>query len=334
MAAGISHSGQNSTRLAAGPPRRADLQNGMIMKCMQSSCSGRHEGRQATVLACFPSGERCPSCDECARYWLGLRPGETRIEPLESYRDPLEEAREALAARTAPPPAPQPVTPPPAAPRSVTPAPGAHRAAVRSGWQSNLARWFTLQPTVQAVTPPPPKRTGWQSNLARWFLACLASVFLGIMVTAGALGQNDPQAGTSASAGLVTLGVIMIVAPILFGIIAVILLIVSQSLQQHAAWLAQHTPEQRAQIRAAERAAFFAATTVTAVALHEHNKHNREKAAAAWQASHASYVAQQQHQQLIDAIQAQQPPAVDEQTAATQRLLAQSAANRNNKGWS
>lgn len=79
----------------------------MIMKYMQTSCSGRQEDRHATVVACYPSGERCPSCDECARYWLGPRPDATWIEPLESYRDPLQAAREALdARRTSQPPPP------------------------------------------------------------------------------------------------------------------------------------------------------------------------------------------------------------------------------------
>ena len=312
-----------------------------LMKCMQSDCSGQREGRQATVLACFPSGERCPSCDECARYWLGLRPGETWIEPLESYRDPLQEAREALAARTALPPAPQSVTPPP--PPVIQGKSTASHAAPpeRTSWKSNFARWFTLQATVQAVTPPPPpKRTGWQSDVARWFLGCTGTIILGIIAiviglaqTSGPYGQHD--------AGLIGLGVVMIVATILFAAIWMIVEIAKHAQATHAAWLAQHTPEQIAQIRKAERAALWAGTAVAAVALHEHNK--RTNAALTESVMHGSPQSQRSDatqaafQASWDASEAkrtQQSPAVDEQTAATHRLLARSAALRGNRGWS
>jgi Na+-transporting methylmalonyl-CoA/oxaloacetate decarboxylase gamma subunit len=184
------------------------------------------------------------------------------------------------------------------------------------------------------VNPPKAARTGWKSNIAIWSLACLGSVVLGIIIIAiGAHLRTGPY-GENSNAGLIGLGVTMIVATVLFGIIAVFLMIVSESSQRHAAWLAQYTPEQQVQIRKAERAALWAGTAVAAVALHEHTRRTRQASAAAFQASHASYVAQQQHQELIDAIQGQQAPAVDEQTAATKRMLAQSAANRNNRGWS
>jgi hypothetical protein len=271
-----------------------------LMTCMQSSCSGRQEGRPATVVACYPSGERCPSCDECARYWLGLRPDATWIEPLESYRDPLEQAR---ASGTAPP----------------APAMACH-----------------VMPAPSPKPAPGHADRGWNMrNVASWTGAAVASVAGGIaLIIAGRQQAFDISSASNPSYGLIIWGVLLILLPFLAGAIAVIVMIAKDGRERHASWLAQFPPEQQGAIRRAEKAALWAGAAVGAVALHEHNKRTRQATIAAGQVNRADYAAQRRHRELIDAIQSQQPSAVDEQTAATQRLLARSAANRNNRGWS
>jgi Na+-transporting methylmalonyl-CoA/oxaloacetate decarboxylase gamma subunit len=187
-----------------------------------------------------------------------------------------------------------------------------------------------IAPPATSTTPPAAKAKTW----SYWLLGGSASVVFGVFLALGGALQSNGGTGASANFKMIFTGVIMILMPLLAGAIWMIVMITKDTLAAHARWLAQHTPEQQAQIRKAERAALWAGTAVAAVALHEHNKHTREATIAAAQANRADYATQRRHRELIDAIQGQQPLAVDEQTAATQRMLAQSAANRNNRGWS
>jgi hypothetical protein len=231
---------------------------------MQSSCSGRQEGRPATVVACYPSGERCPSCDECARYWLGLRPDATWIESLESYRDPLQEARQALDAMRP------------------SPAPEAPHVAI----------------TGQVISTP-----GHRKRLSAWAWGTGSAFTAGFFLFLGNAKAGGPGAVT---------GVLLILASLLTGVVAVVVMIAKDAQAAHAKWLAQHTPEQQAAIRAAEKAALWTGAAVGAVALHEHNRHSRERQAAQWQAReaaskerNAAFAARQQHQELLDAVRSQ-----------------------------
>jgi hypothetical protein len=61
---------------------------------------------------------------------------------------------------------------------------------------------------------------------------------------------------------------------------AVILSAISEGVDAHHHWISQHTPEQQAAIRKAERAAAWAGTAVAAVGLHEHNRRVGEKLSA------------------------------------------------------
>ena len=244
------------------------------MECMQGSCSGRHEGRPATILACYPSGERCPSCDECARYWLGLRPDATWIEPLDSYRDPLQEARQAMDARRAPPP-------PPAA-RSP-------QAAIKGQ-------------VISAGHPPGPKH-GQRKHLAAWAWGTVAAFIAGLFLFLGNASAGGPGA---------VIGVLLILASLLTGAIAVVVMIAKDARAAHARWLAQFPPEQQERIRKAERAAAWGAMAVGELAFHEHVRHSKTRHAAQYQARtaasrarSAAFAARQQHQELLDAVRSQ-----------------------------
>lgn len=108
----------------------------------------------------------------------------------------------------------------------------------------------------------------------------------------------------------------MILASIITPVVAVIIAAVTQGIDQHRAWLASKTPEERAAIRTAEKAATWAATAAAAVALHESNKRNRARlspsvtgtgpppgkaGAAMWAARQRDQTAPE-HQELLDAV--------------------------------
>jgi Na+-transporting methylmalonyl-CoA/oxaloacetate decarboxylase gamma subunit len=79
---------------------------------------------------------------------------------------------------------------------------------------------------------------------------------------------------------LTGLGVVLIIAPFLAGIIWVIAAVARDAAEQHHGWISQHTPAQQAPIRQAENAAAWAATAAAAVALHESSKRNRARLGA------------------------------------------------------
>jgi hypothetical protein len=72
-----------------------------MMNCQSAgSYPGSHaEARPATVLIIFPTGLQEPACEDCARYWVNFRPGQTRLAPLSSYVDHYEQAKSALNAQ-------------------------------------------------------------------------------------------------------------------------------------------------------------------------------------------------------------------------------------------
>jgi len=198
-------------------------------------------------------------------------------------------------------------------------------------------------PAAAKTGPPKPPRHGWKSDAARWAFAGLGSVVIGIIVTVTGAHQEVgyyPHPDT----GLIGLGVTMIAMPFLFVIIAGLAWIgrgiaedARNARAKHAAWLAQFPPGEQAQIRAAEKAALWAGMAAGAVAWHEHNKDSAARTAAlvANSPSHKyteqvirEQAAQRQHQELLSAIQGQQSGGTDPMTAATQRMIAQSAANR------
>jgi hypothetical protein len=62
------------------------------------------------------------------------------------------------------------------------------------------------------------------------------------------------------------------VLSVLVPVCAVILTAISEGVDAHHRWISQHTPEQQAAIRKAERVAAWGAMAAGSVALHEHHK--------------------------------------------------------------
>src|SRR5690348_14499630 len=72
-----------------------------MMNCQSAgSYPGSHaEARPATEVIIYPTGMHEPACDDCARYWINLRPAEAGLAPLSSYVDHYERAKSALNAQ-------------------------------------------------------------------------------------------------------------------------------------------------------------------------------------------------------------------------------------------
>ena len=184
------------------------------------------------------------------------------------------QARQALDARPTPPP-------PPAA--------RAPQAAIKGH-------------VVPAGHPPGPKH-GQRKHVAAWAWGIVAAFTTGLFLFLGNARAGGPGA---------VIGVPLVLASLLTGAIAVVVMIAKDARAAHARWLAQFPPGQQERIRKAERAAAWSAMAVGAVALHEHNKHARERQAAHWQAReaaskerNAASAARQQHQELLDAVRSQ-----------------------------
>ena len=70
------------------------------MRCQANAgAPDSHTGeREAATLLVFPTGMQEPACDDCARYWVNLRPADIRLAPLSSYADYYEVAQANLRA--------------------------------------------------------------------------------------------------------------------------------------------------------------------------------------------------------------------------------------------
>lgn len=244
----------------------------MIMECMQASCTGRKEGREATLLVCYPSGERCPSCDECARYWLGLRPDATWIEPLSSWVDPLGAAKAQMAEAPAAIRAPGPSAPPAArapAGQATSPSRDLLRAAVRGEVVASVPGQPTSHDVPRQLSRNEKKAIAWLSVIGTSIVTGIVLAVAGSHQTR--LGpvtwsQGIPYAQPENNPGLMVLGIALIVIPLLAGVIWVISSVTKHASQAHQGWISQYAPEQQARIRKTERAAVWGALAVADVA--------------------------------------------------------------------
>ena len=137
------------------------------------------------------------------------------------------------------------------------------------------------------------------------------------------------------------LGVVIMLLSVIVPVIAVILTAISEGVDAHNHWISQHTPEEQAAIRKAERVAARGAIAAGSVAMHEHHKRVSAQLSASaigtgpppgkagavmWRAKQrrrAEAESQRRQQELLDAIRQSSQPAPDlaaaEQTAALVR---------------
>ena len=218
------------------------------MNCQSGTGSGCHnDERPATLLIIYPTGYQEPTCDACARYWVNLRPTETRLAPLSAYVDHFAQAKAALSA-----------------PRAIPQSP-------------------VIQARVEAPTATPGPRAAITAapkarHMGRWLTgSALASIVLGIVIIAVTIQHNSQVNPMGDPPGAPILwGVFLIVAPIVIAIIWFVCLLFSRAFAEHRRWLNQFTPEQQAAIRTAEQAA----VAVGAYALHRKMKATNRRMAA------------------------------------------------------
>jgi hypothetical protein len=154
---------------------------------------------------------------------------------------------------------------------------------------TNGSRPRTTWDTGEAVITPASRAPAPASKPAAargWILGLIAAASLILGIALAVHGDRIDQSGSN-GAGWMAWGVILILAPVLTGAVAVAVWIIreaSAETRQYRAWKRTLTPQQRLGVNAAETAALYAAWA----GVHHLVKEGRERSAANYQARGAA----------------------------------------------